>query len=138
MKLGTKGQYAVLALVDLAYHGQGKPLSLAEIATRQSLPVPYLEQLFAKLRNHGFVHSTRGAQGGYTLAREAGHIQIAEILEAIGESINTTRCSSLSKKGCQGGSAKCLTHDLWEGLSRHMQNYLEGVSLADVCERRLS
>lgn len=138
MKLGTKGRYAVMALVDLAYYSQGKPLALSEIALRQSLPMAYLEQLFVKLRKQGFVASTRGTQGGYTLAREAEAIRIAEILEAIGEPIETTRCSRESETGCLGVKGQCLTHALWAGLGQQMHAYLNRISLADVCQRRLS
>ncbi len=137
MKLGTKGRYAVMALVDLAYYGQGKPLALTEIAERQSLPISYLEQLFLKLRQKGFVASTRGHLGGYTLAREADTIRILEILEAIGEPLETTRCDKSSSTGCLGTNAKCLTHALWAGLGAQMHHYLQGISLADVCERRV-
>ncbi|MBA3812950.1 MAG: Rrf2 family transcriptional regulator [Alphaproteobacteria bacterium] len=138
MKLGTKGRYAVMALVDLAYYSQGKPLALTEIAIRQALPLTYLEQLFVKLRQQGFVLSTRGTQGGYTLAREAGTIRIGEILEAIGEPIETTRCDRESETGCLGVKGQCLTHALWAGLGQQMHTYLNGISLADVCERRLA
>jgi len=138
MKLGTKGRYAVMALVDMAYYGKDKPLALAEIAVRQALPIPYLEQLFVTLRRKGFVESTRGQQGGYTLAREADAIRIAEILEAIGEPIKTTRCGIEEKQGCLGTKGQCLTHDLWAGLGQQMHQYLNGISLADVCQRRIS
>jgi Rrf2 family iron-sulfur cluster assembly transcriptional regulator len=138
MKLGTKGRYAVMALVDLAYYGKGKPLPLAEIAIRQALPIAYLEQLFVKLRQKGFVSSTRGQQGGYTLAREANVIRISEILEAIGEPLKTTRCKRESETGCLGARGACLTHALWAGLGREMHQYLNGISLADVCEKRVS
>lgn len=136
MKLGTKGRYAVMALVDLAYYGKGKPLALTEIASRQALPLTYLEQLFVKLRQKGFVLSTRGQQGGYTLAREAEAIRIAEILEAIDEPLQTTRCEKNSETGCLGKKGHCLTHDLWAGLGQQMHQYLYGISLADVCQRR--
>lgn len=138
MKLGTKGRYAVMAMVDLAFHSKGKPLSLTEIASRQALPISYLEQLFLKLRQKGFVMSTRGHQGGYTLAREATSIRISEILEAIGEPIETTRCKGESELGCLGTKGQCLTHALWAGLGRQMQQYLNGISLADVCQRRIT
>ncbi len=138
MKLGTKGRYAVMALVDLAYYGQERPLALTEIAGRQALPIAYLEQLFVKLRQKGFVASTRGAQGGYQLARRAEAIRIGEILEAIGESVETTRCRQDSEIGCLGRKGQCLTHDLWAGLGRHMHQYLDGISLADVCKRRVA
>ncbi len=138
MKLGTKGRYAVMALVDLAYYGKDKPLAITEIARRQSLPVPYLEQLFSTLRKNGMVTSIRGQQGGYKLAREADDIRIADILEAIGEPIKTTRCGEKQVNGCLGLKAKCLTHDLWAGLGQKMHQYLSGISLSDVCERRVS
>lgn len=137
MKLGTKGRYAVMALVDLAYYGKGKPLALTEVAERQALPITYLEQLFLKLRQKGFVLSTRGSQGGYTLARDADSITISEILEAIGEPLETTRCRKDASTGCLGTKGHCLTHNLWDGLKREMRNYLSGISLADVCERRV-
>ena len=127
-----------MALVDLAYYSKGKPLALTEIAGRQSLPIAYLEQLFVKLRQRGFVVSTRGTQGGYVLAREAEAIRISEILEAIGEPIETTRCARDSETGCLGVKGQCLTHALWAGLGRQMHDYLNGISLADVCQRRLS
>lgn len=128
MKLGTKGRYAVMALVDLAYYGKGKPLALNEIAIRQALPLTYLEQLFVKLRRKGFVTSTRGQLGGYTLARKAEAIRISDILEAIGEPLQTTRCKKESTTGCLGMKGQCLTHDLWAGLGRQMYAYLNGVS----------
>ena len=137
MKLGTKGRYAVMAMVDLAYYSKGKPLTLTEIAGRQALPVAYLEQLFAKLRQKGFVESTRGQQGGYALSREADTIRISEILEAIGEPIETTRCEKESDIGCLGTKGQCLTHALWAGLGQQMYDYLNSISLADVCQRRV-
>jgi Rrf2 family iron-sulfur cluster assembly transcriptional regulator len=136
MKLGTKGRYAVMALVDLAYHSKGKPLALTEIATRQALPILYLEQLFAKLRQKGFVESHRGQKGGYSLAKEANTIRIAEILEAVGEPLKTTRCVKESETGCLGSKGHCLTHHLWAGLGQQMYQYLNGISLEDVCQRR--
>lgn len=127
-----------MALVDLAYYGKGQPLALAEIATRQALPIPYLEQLFVKLRQRGFVASTRGQQGGYTLARDAEAIRIAEILQAIGEPLQTTRCQKNAEMGCLNKKGRCLTHDLWAGLEHQMHHYLNGISLADVCQRRVA
>jgi len=138
VKLGTKGRYAVMALVDMAYYGKDKPLALNEIAVRQALPISYLEQLFVTLRKKGFVESTRGQLGGYTLAREADAIRISDILEAIGEPIKTTRCKEEKISGCLGMKGQCLTHDLWAGLGQQMHQYLNGISLADVCQRRIS
>lgn len=135
MKIGTKGRYAVMALVDLAYYGQGKPLALTEVAGRQALPLSYLEQLFVKLRKKGFVVSTRGQNGGYALARKASAIRIAEIFEAIGEPLQTTRCDKKSEDGCLGTKGHCLTHALWAGLGNQMHQYLQGISLEDVCKK---
>jgi len=134
MKLGTKGQYAVMALVDLAYYGQGKPVPVAEVAARQILPLSYLEQLFVKLRKKGFVTSTRGQQGGYSLARTPATISIAEILEAIEEPVQTTRCRKGVPGGCSARQGPCLTHHVWAGLRRHIQHYLADISLEDVCQ----
>lgn len=124
-----------MALVDLAYYGKGQPVPLAEIAARQALPLVYLEQLFAKLRQKGLVASTRGQQGGYTLVRSSEAVRIAEILEAIDEPLETTRCHKNSNVGCLGTKSQCLTHNLWAGLKHHMYQYLNGISLADVCQR---
>ncbi len=137
MKLGTKGHYTVMALVDLAFYAKDKPLPLSEIAERQALPISYLEQLFVKLRQKGFVVSTRGQQGGYHLARKATDIRISEILEAIGEPIKTTRCKNDDTSSCLGNKSRCLTHHLWAGLGQQVNQYLQRVSLADVCESRL-
>lgn len=134
MKLGTKGRYAVMALVDIAYYGQEGPLPLNEIAQRQRLPLPYLEQLFVKLRRKGMVESTRGQAGGYTLAKAAKDIYVADIFAAIDEPIQTTRCRPSLINSCMGGKQRCLTHGLWAGLSRQMHTYLSAISLADICK----
>lgn len=136
MKLGTKGQYAVMALVNLACYGEGKPVSLAEIAAQESLPITYLEQIFTRLRQKGLVESTRGQQGGYRLARPANTIRLSEILEAVEESLKMTRCQKGVSVGCTGTEGRCLTHHVWAGLRRHIHQYLSDISLADVCEKR--
>lgn len=137
MKLSTKGKYAVVAVVDLALHSQGRPMALSEIADRQKLPTQYLEQLFSKLRRCGLVKSTRGQSGGYTLARAPHQIQILDVLQAVEESVQTTRCAPDSHKSCIGGSEKCLTHQLWRGLENQVLGYLQTVTIDDVCNRRL-
>ena len=133
MQLTTRGRYAVTAMLDLALHdGQG-PVSLADISRRQDISLAYLEQLFAKLRRAGIVHSVRGPGGGYELDREPESIYVAEIIGAVDESVDTTRCQGSGD--CQGGET-CLTHFLWEDLSEQILGFLQGVSLADLVSRR--
>ncbi|MEX2298121.1 MAG: Rrf2 family transcriptional regulator [Dongiaceae bacterium] len=138
MKLSTKGRYAVMALVDLAFHSNdGKPVALADIAGRQEISLSYLEQLFAKLRRGGLVRSVRGPGGGYLLARPATDLRISDAILAVDEPIHATRCSPGSPVGCQSNKSRCLTHDLWEELGNQIHLFLSSVSLADVCERRV-
>ena len=137
MRLSTKGRYAVMAMVDLAQQGMGKPTSLAEIAERQEISLSYLEQLFAMLRKAGLVKSVRGPGGGYLLAHDRGKTRIADIILAVDEPIRATRCPSGSPVGCRSDRTRCLTHDLWEELGNQIHLYLSSVSLADVCERRV-
>jgi Rrf2 family iron-sulfur cluster assembly transcriptional regulator len=137
MKLSTKGRYAVMAMVDIAAYGRGRPTSLAQVAGRQDISLSYLEQLFAKLRRAGLVHSARGPGGGYVLARGAGEIAIDEIVRAVDEPLHATRCTPGQAFGCHGGGSRCLTHDLWEGLGRQIQGYLASVTIADVLSRQL-
>lgn len=136
MRLTTKGRYAVMAMVDLAGHGGRKPLTLAEIAMRQDISLPYLEHLFAKLRRGGLVRSVRGPGGGYFLARGAEAIRISDIILAVDEPIRATRCRPGSPVSCQGVRGRCSTHDLWEALSNHIHAFLSSVSLADVAGRQ--
>jgi Rrf2 family iron-sulfur cluster assembly transcriptional regulator len=133
MRLTTKGRYAVTAMLDLALHKQKGPVSLAAISRRQVISLSYLEQLFAKLRKGSLVDSVRGPGGGYELQREAGTIFIAEIIDAVNESVDTTKCHGAGD--CQDGET-CLTHHLWEDLSAQIHGFLEGISLADLVARR--
>jgi len=137
MKLGTKGRYAVMAVVDLAKHGSDKPISLSEISERQEISLSYLEQLFAKLRRGTIIHSCRGAAGGYTLARESSKITIAEIVSAAEEPLRLTRCSKGNTNGCMGNNSRCLTHHLWEDLSDHIYDFLQAITLQDVLDRNM-
>jgi Rrf2 family iron-sulfur cluster assembly transcriptional regulator len=137
VRLSTKGRYAVMAMVDLAQHGDGSPVSLAEIAERQEISLCYLEQLFAKLRRGGLVKSVRGPGGGYLLAHGRDETRIADIIAAVDEPIRAVRCTPGSAVGCRGDRSRCLTHDLWEELSNQIHLYLSSVSLGDVCERRV-
>jgi Rrf2 family iron-sulfur cluster assembly transcriptional regulator len=137
MKLGTRGRYAVMAMVDLARHGDGSPVSLAEIAERQEISLSYLEQLFAKLRRGGLVKSVRGPGGGYVLARHRDDMRISDIILAVDEPIRAVRCTPGAAAGCRGDRSRCLTHDLWEELSNQIHLYLSSVTLGDVCEKRV-
>lgn len=137
MRLSTKGRYAVMAMVDLAGHGTGAPVSLAEIAERQEISLSYLEQLFAKLRQAGLVRSVRGPGGGYLLGCAGGDTRVADIILAVDEPIRATRCSPGAPFGCRGNRTRCMTHDLWEELGNQIHLFLSSVSLADVCERRV-
>ncbi len=137
MKLSTKGQYAVLALVDLAKHGNHGPVSLSDIAIRQDISQTYLEQLFGKLRRNGVVSSVRGPGGGYLLARPADEVCVADVIRAVDEPIQTTRCASDSAIGCTGSSTRCLTHDLWDELARQINVFLASITLADVVDRNV-
>ncbi len=136
MKLSTKGRYAVMAMVDLASHSQGSPVALADIAERQEISLSYLEQLFGKLRKGGLVKSVRGPGGGYLLARPVVQMRISDIILAVDEPIQTTRCSPGSPAGCHNHKGRCLTHALWEQLGNQLYRHLSSVSLADACERR--
>lgn len=129
MKLTTKGRYAVTAMLDLALrYGKGA-VTLSDIAKRQGISLSYLEQLFAKLRRTGLVDSVRGPGGGYTLALEPNKISVAEIIVAINENIDATRCGG--EKNCHGDEA-CLTHQLWEDLSMRIHEFLNGITLGDL------
>lgn len=133
MRLTTKGRYAVTAMLDLAIHATDSPVPLAEISERQGISLSYLEQLFARLRRQGLVKSARGPGGGYRLNRVADEIAVIEVLNAIDEKIDTTRCGG--KGDCQGGQP-CLTHDLWCDLSKQISDFLSGISLGELVERR--
>ncbi len=138
MKLTTKGRYAVTAMADLAAHGGAGPIALADIALRQGISVSYLEQLFAKLRRAGLVASARGAGGGYILENAPGDTRIADIVAAVDEQIQTTACIPGASIGCQGTSARCLTHDLWDELGRQIDIFLNAVTLEDVLAKRVA
>jgi len=137
MKLNTRGRYAVMAMVDLAKHSQSDPISLALVGERQEISVTYLEQLFVKLRNAGLVQSVRGAKGGYCLGRAPQDITIADIIIAVGEGIQATRCNHQSAQGCMKAKARCLVHDLWDELGNQISLFLRSVTLKDVLESRL-
>lgn len=132
MRLTTKGRYAVTAMLDLAYHSQTRPVTLTDIATRQTISLSYLEQLFARLRKAGMVKGVRGPGGGYTLSRHATEINIADIVEAVDEPVDSTKCGG--KANCQNNQP-CITHDLWMGLSEQIRAYLKEITLGQLLER---
>lgn len=133
MRLTTKGRYAVTAMLDLAIHSDAGPVSLAEISKRQEISLSYLEQLFSKLRKADLVASIRGPGGGYKLGRTLDTIYIAQIVDAVNESIDATNCGG--KGNCQQGEV-CLTHHLWSDLSEQIHRFLSGISLAKLVSRR--
>ena len=129
MKLSTKGRYAVTAMFDIALHHQAGPVSLSDIAERQGISLSYLEQLFTRLRKQGLVTSTRGPGGGYSLAVDSEQIAISDVIDAVDENVDATRCGG--KADCQNNQ-RCLTHDLWENLSGEIRSYLSNISLAQA------
>ena len=132
MKLTSRGRYAVMAMADLAKNNVKKPTSLAEISLRQGISIAYLEQLFLKLRKNNLVQSSRGPSGGYVLSKSPGEIKLLSIISAVDEKIKTVKCKKESKKGCNGKSIKCITHNLWDDLEAHINKFFENNTLNDI------
>ena len=132
MKLTSKGRYAVMALVDLARFNNINPVSLRDISLRQGISLDYLEQIFSKLRKEEIVQSVRGTQGGYILKRKPYEIKLSNIFSAVDEKVKTVQCKKDSKKGCNGKPTKCVTHNLWDELENHINNFFEQKSLEDL------
>ena len=132
MRLSTKGQYAVRAMVDLAYYSKDKPVTLQEIAEREDISINYLEQLFAKLRRKKIVNSVRGPGGGYVLAKKADEIRMGEIIEAVEESLAPVACVE-GDNGC-GRIDKCVTFKLWKGLGDRIKEFLNSITVQDLCD----
>jgi len=133
MRLTTKGRYAVTAMLDLALHYKDGPITLADISQRQGISLSYLEQLFSRLRKQELVDSTRGPGGGYRLSRDAYEIAVADVITAVDEKVETTRCGGLSN--CQDDQ-QCLTHELWTDLSQQIHSFLMGISLGNLVEHK--
>ena len=133
MRLTTKGRYAVTAMLDLALHQNQGSINLSDISGRQGISLSYLEQLFSKLRRSGLVTSARGPGGGYTLDKSLENISVSDVINAVNESVDATRCGG--QKNCQGDD-RCLTHDLWEELSQQITNFLSSVTLSDLIVQR--
>ena len=135
MKLTTKGRYAVMAMADLAMFKDSGPTSLTDISLRQNISLAYLEQIFIKLKNNNLVKSTRGAKGGYILEIPPEEIKISNIISAVDEKVKTLNCKKESKKGCNSKSTKCITHNLWDQLDQHINNFFEKVKLQDLVKK---
>ena len=132
MKLSSKGRYAVMAMADLAKNHDPRPISLNEISLRQGISILYLEQLFLKLKQNSLVNSTRGPSGGYVLSKSPDQIKLSNIISAVDEEVKMLKCNKSSKKGCNGKSVKCITHNIWDELGEHINLFFEQKSLKDV------
>ena len=135
MKLTTKGRYAVMAMADLALFKDNGPTSLSDISLRQNISLPYLEQIFIKLKDKNLVKSTRGSKGGYVLEKPANDIKISNIISAVDEEVKMLNCKKDSKKGCNNKTTKCITHNLWDQLDQHINSFFDKVKLQDLVKK---
>ena len=135
MKLSSKGRYAVMALTDLAKFNSKLPVALRDISLRQGISLGYLEQLFLKLKKNKIVKSIRGKKGGYVLNKNVSEVKISDILLAVDEKIKTIGCEKYSKKGCNGRTSKCITHDLWDELGDYINDFFKNKNLGDLINR---
>ena len=131
MKLTSKGRYAVMAMADLAKNNPNYPTSLTEISLRQGISISFLEQIFLQLKRSNLVQSSRGPSGGYLLSKPPQDIKLSSIINSI-EKIRTLGCKKESKKGCNGKSIKCITHNLWDELESHINSFFEKNTLEDI------
>ncbi len=136
MKLTSKGRYAVMALADMAAFDMEKPVSLRDISLRQGISLLYLEQIFLRLKNNNIVNSVRGSNGGYVLKKEPSKIKLSEIFSAVDEKVKTVKCKKDSKKGCNGKSTKCITHNLWDELEIYINTFFEKKNLSDLINQQ--
>ena len=136
MKLTSKGRYAVMALVDLARFDSINPVSLRDISLRQGISLVFLEQIFSKLKKNNIVKSVRGTNGGYILCKDPEQIKLANILNAVNEEVKTVQCKKDSKKGCNGKTSKCITHNLWDELELHINYFFEQKNLKDLIKKQ--
>tara|TARA_Y100000590_G_scaffold227546_1_gene256847 strand:+ start:530 stop:937 length:408 start_codon:yes stop_codon:yes gene_type:complete len=132
MRLNTKSRYAVMALADMASFRANDPISLRDISLRQSISLQYLEQIFLKLKKHNIVKSIRGSNGGYILSKNPNNLKLSEIFLALDQNIKTVGCDKESKRGCNGRSTKCITHNLWDELDLHINAFFENKKLEDL------
>jgi Rrf2 family iron-sulfur cluster assembly transcriptional regulator len=135
MKLTTKGRYAVMAMADIALFRDKGPISLTDVSLRQNISLAYLEQIFIKLKNKNLVKSIRGAKGGYVLVIPPEDIKISSIISAVDEEVKMLNCKKESKRGCNNKSSKCITHNLWDQLDQHINNFFEKVKLQDLVKK---
>ena len=135
MKLTSKGRYAVMAMADLANTNANEPINLTEISLRQGISISFLEQIFLKLKRNNLVESSRGPLGGYSLTKSPEEIKLSSIIKAVNEEVKTVACKKELKKGCNGKSIKCITHDLWDDLETHINNFFERNTLKDIIYR---
>ena len=131
MKLNTRSRYAVMALADIASFDRQNPISLRDISLRQNISLVYLEQIFSKLKKNNIVKSVRGINGGYILTKDPTQIKLLNIFSAVDEKVKTVQCRRESKKGCNGKLTKCITHNLWDDLEIHINNFFEKKNLGD-------
>ena len=137
MKLTSKGRYAVMALADIANFDRQNPVSLRDISLRQNISLVYLEQIFSKLKKNNIVKSIRGTNGGYILARDPDQIKLSNIFSAVDEKVKTLQCKRESKKGCNGKLTKCITHNLWDDLEMHINDFFDKKNLGDLLKNNL-
>ena len=135
MKLTSKGRYAVMAMADLANVKDKQTTNLTEISFRQGISISFLEQIFLKLKKSNLVKSSRGPAGGYSLTRSPEEIKLSSIIKAVDEKVKTVGCKKELKRGCNGKSIKCITHDLWDDLENHINNFFEKNTLQDIIYR---
>tara|TARA_B100001121_G_scaffold223572_1_gene196776 strand:+ start:321 stop:746 length:426 start_codon:yes stop_codon:yes gene_type:complete len=135
MKLTTKGRYAVMAMADLALFKDKGPTNLTDISLRQNISLAYLEQIFIKLKKNNLVKSIRGAKGGYVLELSPEEIKISNIIAAVDEEVKMLNCKKESKRGCNNKSTKCITHNLWDQLDKHINSFFEKVKLQDLVKK---
>ena len=137
MKLNTRSRYAVMALADMASFVRQNPISLRDISLRQNISLVYLEQIFSKLKKNNIVNSIRGTNGGYILAKDPEQIKLLNIFSAVDETVKTVRCKRESKKGCNGKLTKCITHNLWDDLEKHINNFFEKKNLGEFLKNNI-
>jgi len=137
MKLNSRSRYAVMALADIASFNKQKPISLRDISLRQNISLVYLEQIFSKLKKNNIVKSIRGTNGGYVLTKDPEQNKLSNIFSAVDEKIKTLQCKRESKKGCNGKLTKCITHNLWDDLEMHINDFFDKKNLGDILKNNL-
>ena len=135
MKLNSKSRYAVMALADIANFNKSYPVSLRDISLRQNISLVYLEQIFSKLKKNSIVKSIRGTNGGYVLSNDPSQIKLSSVFSAVDEKVKQVQCKKESKKGCNGKSAKCITHDLWDELEIYINDFFDKKNLGDLLKK---